>query len=744
MTRASGAAASLEYPGPLHALDYPNVRAIEVTTEDWESTPRDVLGRALLILAVVRKLERWLVDHVDLVHGPLHSSIGQEAVAVGAALALEPADQITSTHRAHHHVLAKQIAGLLSPDFDPFTASELPDAVMPSVGRTLAEILGLADGLGGGRGGSMHLADFDAGVLGTTGIVGGGIPIAAGIALAARLRGDSSVAVSFLGDGATSIGAFHEGISLARTWRLPAIFIVENNLYSVATTVRETAGFDELVIRAAGQDMPGIVVDGMDPVAVLRAMQLARSYVTQGHAPVLIEARTYRFYHQNGPLPGSAFRYRTKAEEQDWTLRDPFTVMPQRVLSAGLASPGEIANVTRLADELVSRAVARCTVDGPQGPEIPADRYPFISTIADGVLGPGLPAIPGALLDPELDPEIPEVTFVAAISGTIARWLEREPDAFVMGEEVGHMGGGAFGATKEALLRYPERVLSTPICENGFAGAALGAAFAGMHPIVELMYPDFVLEAADQLFNHIAKARYMYGGDRPIPIVLRTRTAQGRGYGPQHSCDPAAVFGLFPGWRIAAPSSAAEYIGLFNAAMLTGDPVVIIEDHRLWPVRSRLPRAGYDHVIPLGSARVVRAGGHVTVLAWSHALGRVTAITDRLLEQGIEAEVLDPRWLDWNGFDREGLLRSVQKTGSLVIVEDAMFSHSIGGQIIDRVLPELFPHLRTAPLRVTGADVPTPVSRPLETHALLRDESIERAIISAAGGAGTTRRGGAA
>ena len=736
-------AADIEYPDHLGALDYPNVRAIDLIADDWDSTPRDVLGRALLILTAVRMLETWLIDHVDLVHGPLHSSIGQEAVAVGAALALEPGDQITSTHRAHHHVLAKQITHHLPPGFDPFSEDELPGGVLGSVGRTLAEILGLAGGLAGGRGGSMHLADFDAGVLGTTAIVGGGIPVAAGAALAARLRGQARVVVSFLGDGATSIGAFHEGLSLARTWLLPAIFIIENNLYSVATTVRETAGFDDLVIRSSGQDMPGIMVDGMDPVAVQRAVGGARTYALQGRGPVLIEARTYRFYHQNGPLPGSAFRYRTKAEEQAWRLRDPMTVLPQRLLSANLASSDQIEHVTHLAERLVQQAVALCAIAGPDGVHIPADRYPDIATIADGVLGPGLPPVPDALYDSEPDPETAEITFVAAISKTTARWLERDPDVFIMGEEVSHMGGGAFGATRDALLAYPERVLSTPICENGFAGAALGAAFAGMHPIVELMYPDFILEAADQLFNHIAKARYMYGGSRPIPIVLRTRTALGRGYGPQHSCDPAALFGLFPGWRIAAPSSAAEYVGLFNAAMLTHDPVLIIEDHRLWPTLSRLSRAGLDHVIPLRSARTVRSGDDVTVLAWSHVLGRVTATADRLLERGIAAEVLDPRWLDWNGFDRDGLVRSVEKTGALVIVEDATLSHSIGGQLIDRFLPDLFPHLRTAPIRVTGADVPTPCSKPLETHAMLSDERIEAAIVAAAAGTRRLRHAGA-
>ena len=726
-------ATAIRLPDPLGASAYPNVRSVELTAEDWASTPRDVLGRALLVLMTIRLFEKWLIDHVDLVHGPLHSSIGQEAVAVGALLALEPADQITSNHRAHHHVLAKQITYHVPPAFDPFIEGNLPDAVLTSVGRTLAEILGLADGLAGGRGGSMHLADFDAGVLGTTAIVGGGIPIAAGAALAAKLRGTSNVVVTFFGDGATSIGAFHEGLSLARALTLPAIFIVENNLYSVATTVRETAGFDELVIRASGHDMPGLVVDGMDPVAVMRAVEDARVHALEGRGPVLIEARTYRFYHQNGPLPGSAFRYRTKDEEQAWRLRDPFTVVPRRLLESGLASPEDIAHVTRLAEQLVERAVERVTIAGPDGPAIAADRYPDATTLGAECSVPACRRSRTPWCSNSApDPGASEITFVGAISGTIARWLERDPDVFVIGEEVSHLGGGAFGATKDALLAYPDRVLSTPICENGFAGAALGAAFAGMHPIVELMYPDFILEAADQLFNHIAKARYMFGGGRPIPIVVRARTAQGRGYGPQHSCDPAALFGLFPGWRIAAPSSAAEYIGLFNAAMLTRDPVLIIEDHRLWPARSQPPAAGFDDVIPLRSARTVRSGDQVTVLAWSHALGRVTTIADGLQESGIAADILDPRWLDWDGFDRDGLIRSVERTGALVIVEDATFSHSIGGQIIDRLLPDLFPHLRAAPIRVTGADVPTPCSLPLEKVALLRDEDIEAAIVAAA------------
>jgi 2-oxoisovalerate dehydrogenase E1 component len=296
------------------------------------------------------------------------------------------------------------------------------------------------------------------------------------------------------------------------------------------------------------------------------------------------------------------------------------------------------------------------------------------------------------------------------------------------------------GLTKGALATAPERVLSTPICENGFTGAAFGAALAGMHPIVEFMYPDFTLEAADQLFNHIPKARYMFGGIHEIPLVVRTQISRGRGYGPQHGCDPAALFAVFPGWRVASPSTAADYVGLFNAAMLSRDPVLVIDDHRLIKTTAALPPGGMDHVIPPGTARLVRAGRDVTVVAWGYGLQRVAAAAERLEGEGISVEIIDPRWLDRASFDRATVLTSVARTGALVIVEDAQRSLSMGSQILDYLLPDVFGHLRGAPLRVTGEDVYSPVSKPLETYVHLRDENVEEAIRTAAAAAREGRR----
>jgi 2-oxoisovalerate dehydrogenase E1 component len=728
MTTAPATASS--QPVATSAPERPDLRQVELSTAALGATPKRTLGLAILTIQSIRRFEKWLLDNADLVHGPLHSSIGQEGTATGTALALRPTDWLTSTHRAHHDVVAKLLLASTPDDFDPFSATAVTDAMVDPVQRTLAEIMGLESGLCHGRGGSMHLWDRDGGVM-TSAIVGGAIPAAGGYALASKLRGTGDVGVASFGDGATQIGAFHETAALARAWDLPLILLLQNNQYSVATTVQETAGFTQLALRARGYDMPALVVDGMDPIAVLKAMERAREHAVS-HGPVFVEAATYRFYHQNGPLPGNAFKYRSKDEEREWKARDPAVAYPRGLVEAGLLSQDEVSHVQGLANAMIARCVAALTVEGADGPEVPPELYPSLGSTRRGMYGPGLPDLPAERLDetPAVDAE--EITYAAAMEGVIGRSLETDPEAFVLGEEVGHLGGGVAGLTRSALAVAPERVLSTPICENGFTGAAFGAALAGMHPIVEFMYPDFVLEAADQLFNHIGKSRYMFGGDHQVPVIVRTRISRGRGYGPQHSCDPAGLFTSFPGWRVVSPTTPADYVGCWNAAMLSRDPVLIIDDHRLAKTTGQLPASGFDHVTPIGKARQVRAGGDVTVVAWGYAALRVTELASALAERGIEVEIIDPRWLDRASFDRETVLGSVSRTGSLVMVEDAQRTLSMGGRILDYLYPDLHDLLRTAPLRVTGQDAYSPVSKPLEAFVHLQDTDIAAALVAAA------------
>jgi 2-oxoisovalerate dehydrogenase E1 component len=708
----------------------PDLTCFELSDDTLAGTPKRRLALAILSIQTIRRFEKWLLDNANLVHGPLHSSIGQEATATGAALALRRTDWLTSTHRAHHDVVAKLLLSATPDDFDPLTAETVTKAMAEPVRRTMAEIMGLEQGLCHGRGGSMHLWDREGGVM-TTAIVGGGIPAAGGYALASKLRGTGDVGVASFGDGASQIGAFHEAAALARAWDLPLILLLENNQYSVATSVQETAGFTRLAKRAAGYDMPALVVDGMDPVAVYETMAQAREHAVT-HGPVFVEAVTYRYYHQNGPLPGSAFKYRSKDEERKWKAKDPAVAWPRSMVEAGLLEAEEVQHVQGLANALIARCVAALTIETDDGPAIPPELYPAVADVHRGMLGPGLPELPASQLDETPDPAGEPISYTAAIQGVIGRSLEREPEAIFMGEEVGHLGGGVMGLTKAAVASRPEQVLSTPICENGFTGAALGAALAGMHPIIEFMYPDFVLEATDQLFNHIAKSRYMYGGEHDVPVMARTQISRGRGYGPQHSCDPAALFTSYPGWRVVAPTTPADYVGCWNAAMLSRDPVLVIDDHRLAKTTGVLPAAGFDHVVGIGTARLVRPGRDVTVVTWGYAATRVAEIAGSLAQDGVDAEVIDPRWLDGASFPRTAVLDSVARTGALVIVEDAQRTLSMGARILDYLGPDLFSRLRTAPLRVTGLDAYSPVSKPLETFVHIQDSDIEAAILTAA------------
>jgi 2-oxoisovalerate dehydrogenase E1 component len=693
---------------------YPNLTE---ATSSLDGVTSNIAASMLYQLLLIRSFEQWLVNHETLVHGPLHSSIGQEAVAVGAIAALQRRDQISSTHRAHHHVLARVVASAAhdAGDFDLTGDAPTPDGIQQAILKTLAEILGLRYGYAGGRGGSMHLGSIEAGVLGTSAIVGGGIPMTTGAAFTFAQRRTGGVALAFFGDGASSIGAMHESMAMSRVMSLPMIFLVENNLYSVATTVAETVGFTDIAIRAAGHDMPGIIVDGMDPLAVRAGVAQARAHAAAGHGPVFIEAKTYRFLHQSGRLPGSDYRYRTKDEENEWHGRDPVDHFPTAISSAGVLDDASIDVIRARVEADLASALDVVIESGDEGPRIREDAWPDPADAVRGVRSESIALSRGA--EPEPSGEV--VTYQQAISLVHDRAMQRDPNVFVIGEEVGHLRGGAYGATRHVCRNFPERVFSSPISENGFSGLALGAAIMGMRPVVELMFPDFALEAADQLFNHVPKTRHMFGGKVNVPLVVRTRTAQGRGFGPQHSCDPAALFALFPGWRIVAPSTPADYVGLFNSAISGTDPVLIIEHHRLWTMEGAIP--DLDARIPLGKARVVRPGRDLTVLTWSHPVHRVEAIAQGLSTEGLEVEVIDLRTIDPQGIDWELVSESVCRTGSAAIVEDSTASHALGPRIAQVIHERHFGALRAPVQVVTGLDVPSPVSRVLEEYVLLSD-----------------------
>jgi len=449
--------------------------------KDWAASPPAALRNLLFQMYLVRRFERNLLElkKNNLIHGPVHTSIGQEAVAVGTMAALGRADGIGGTHRAHHQYLAKACSYHLAPAFDP-VADEFPAALKQAMATLLAEIMGLDAGCCRGRGGSMHLCDPKIGVLGTNAIVGGGIPLAAGAAFAEKYRKSGNVVVSFFGDGATNQGAFHEALNLAGLWKLPVIYVLENNRYAVATSLAESSAAEELSVRAAGYGMTGRIVDGNDVLAVKAAIAEAAQSLRGGDAPpVFIDMKTYRDFHHAGDIPGSAFGYRSREEEQEWKERDPVETFRRDLLARGFLTETQDSQLQQLVDGLVAEATGTCVDAGAIKPAL----LPAPASIAEGLRGSGAEFATVRFTEPEAVPgPRKKMKYVEAIAAATGRWLEQDPSVFVLGEEVGHMTGGPYLATKGLAKRFPGRVLDTPISEAGFCGLAGGAAMNGLLP----------------------------------------------------------------------------------------------------------------------------------------------------------------------------------------------------------------------------------------------------------------------
>ena len=282
---------------------------ITATGDDWNAADPHFLLSAFAQLVLIRAFEEYVLQLAadGLVHGPAHSSIGQEGGAVGSVLALNPDDTVNGSHRGHHQFLAKALAHVAPKGIDP--SRPYADEVRAVLLRTLAEVCGLDRGFSHGRGGSMHLQWREAGAIGTNAIVGGGVPQAAGSAWAHKQSGTGAVAVTYFGDGAINIGSTLESLNLAAAWSLPLCFFIENNRYAVSTTVEEATGEPRLSARGPGFGISSWKVDGMDTLAVYLAMQQVVAHLRAGKGPAILEADVYRYFHQNGPFPGSALRY---------------------------------------------------------------------------------------------------------------------------------------------------------------------------------------------------------------------------------------------------------------------------------------------------------------------------------------------------------------------------------------------------------------------------------------------------
>jgi len=616
------------------------------------------------------------------VPGFVHLSIGQEATAVGACWPLQSADVITSTHRGHGHCLAKGLGPL----------------------GMFAELMGKDQGTNRGRGGSMHIADPTLGIFGANGIVAAGLPIAVGAATAGQLRADGSVAVAFFGDGASAQGAFHEAVNLAAVWELPVVFFCENNGYAEFSPA-STQHAASLEQRAAGYGIGFVAVDGNDVAATASVMNEVVLGARAGHGPVVVEATTYRWH---GHYEGDPQRYRSPEERSEWEGRDPLLAHERRLRSVGVGDDEITSLETSVADQLDEAVEAARRLADPRADSLP-----------DFVLRPR----PNPVEPPPPPGDAPVFRTMDAIHAAIEAELTEDDRVFVAGIDVG-AGGNVFGLTRGLADQFGRRVRDTPISETAIIGLGVGAAMAGMRPVVEMMYLDFLGVCFDQLLNQAAKLPFMTGGRAEMALTVRTQFGAGRSSGSQHSQSLEVLLAHIPGLSVVMPSTPADTYGLLRAAIQDPNPVIFIENRLLYGMKGPQPPA--DHILPIGRSVVVHPGTDVTVVSVSRMVHEALAAAEQLIEEGVSVEVIDLRSVA--PLDVVPVLESVHKTSRLLIAHEAVVPFGIGAEIAAVVGREGFWDLDAPIERVGAAATPPPYSPDLERAWLPDRDAIAGAI----------------
>jgi pyruvate/2-oxoglutarate/acetoin dehydrogenase E1 component/TPP-dependent pyruvate/acetoin dehydrogenase alpha subunit len=675
----------------------------------------------------------------NIIKGASHLYAGQEAVATGAVAAIERGDVIGSTHRGHGH------CGAIG---NKYCDSEQDR--QNHWNAMMAELMGKETGYCKGRGGSMHIAEVEhQNNLGSTGIVGGNQPPAVGAALAEKFKKSGKVVISFFGDGSCNTGTFHESMNMAATLKVPLVAVIENNLYGMSVPfsgspvegTRCASSIEDIAGRAAAYDVPAMIVDGMDILAVYLAVKKAVERARKENLLTMIECKTYRWYGHSRSDPRE---YRTKAEEKAWHDRDPITVLRNKLASERFCTEQELDQIKDRAFTTIETAT-KFAMDSawPNPADVAKDVYvdetypaqvvetekktaakvreataAFQKLVASSTAKTKKEATEQAKMQIKAQFGMDILNIAQAVSLAQAEEMRRDPRVFVFGEDVG-LYGGAYQATRGLLAEFgKERIIDTAISEAAIAGAAVGAALRGMRPVAEIMYVDFLTIAMD-------------------PMVLRTEGGVGRCIAAHHSESLEAWLMHTPGLYVVMPSTPYDAKGLLKAAIRSDNPVVFIEHKATYGQAGPVPAE--DYIIPLGVADIKRPGNDATIVSYCRMVMRSLDAAKILAEEhGIDAEVIDVRTL--KPLDIKTIAESVRKTGRLITVSEGFCwcgaGREIAGQFMEYDFGDGsrgFDYLDARPINLAARDVPPPMSEPLEEASIPSVQQIVEAVKHAAG-----------
>ncbi len=613
------------------------------------------------------------------------SGYGQEAVAVGCAWALEARDVILPLHR----------------NLGVWTTRGLP------LKPLFCQLMGKAGGYTKGRDRTFHFGLPERRIVGMISHLAAMLPVACGVGQAAQLKGEDYVALTFCGDGATREGDFHEALNLASVWKLPVVFVVENNAYGLSTPTDTVVPIEDIAEAASGYGMPGVVVDGNDVLAVIEAVGQAAGRARRGEGPTLLEMKTFRI---RGHEEASGTKYVPKELMDAWAQKDPLDRFERLLLDDGVMTQEEIDAVKQeLAaevEEAAEFALAQPRVEST--PE--AERADlFAPAFAEHVA----PAGPTS-----------EKRFIDAISDGLRQAMEGDKDVVLFGQDVAEYGG-VFKVTPGFVEAFgAARVRNTPIIESGAVGAAMGLALEGFKPVVEIQYADFISCGFNQIVNNLATTHYRWGA--PLNVTIRAPYGGNIGAGPFHSQNVEAWFCHVPGLKVVVPATPRDAKGLLMTAIEEPNPVLYFEHKHLYrSIRDEVPDAPYH--LELGKARVAREGTDATIV--TYGLGVHWALEEAAHQQethGVSIEVIDLRTLiPW---DRETLLQSLEKTNRVVILYEATYTCGFGAEVAASIAEEGFTLLDAPPVRVAAEDLPVPFSINLEKEIFSAQPKLRPAL----------------
>jgi 2-oxoisovalerate dehydrogenase E1 component len=610
-----------------------------------------LIEEKMLILLRQSKISKWF------------SGIGQEAISVGVAQALEADDYILPMHR----------------NLGIFTGRKLPFR------RLFAQWQGTMSGYTKGRDRSFHFGSNEHHIVGMISHLGPQNGVADGIALATKLKGEKKITVVFNGDGGTSEGDFHEAINVAAVWDLPVIFIIENNGYGLSTSSKEQFRCKSFVDKAIGYGIEGLQVDGNNILEVYGTLKSVASNLRKKPRPILLECITFRM---RGHEEASGTKYVPRKLTEEWAKKDPVQNYEKYLLKDGVIDNDFIAEVRKKIRKEMEEELEEAFKETYPEPETQSeldDRYaPFTQVV-------GEPATE----------KKSEKRFIDAIRDALWQSMEKFPDLVLMGQDIAAYGG-VFKITEGFVEKFgTDRVRNTPLCEAAILGVSLGLSIKGMKAMVEMQFADFVTEGFNQIVNNLAKTHWRWG--QSVDVVVRMPTGAGTAAGPFHSQSNEAWFFHTPGLKIVYPSNPYDAKGLLLAALEDPNPYLYFEHKFLYRSVKDIIPDGY-YTVEIGKAKLVSEGSDLSII--TYGLGVHWAIETMHLFPDVHADILDLRTLlPW---DEEAVAETVKKTGRVIILHEDTLTGGIGGEIAAWIGEHHFARLDAPVIRVGSLDTAIP------------------------------------